>query len=254
MNNFLRISLLTIVSVPTFTHASQPEPPPVPASQTLLEKSQKSDWRTLDPENTVYLELLNGGRVVIELAPAFAPNTISNIKALIRENYFDISAILRSQDNFVVQWGHPEDAPRESKYAKKTIKAEFESPIEAAKHFTALTDPDTYAAQVGFSQGFPVAKDPTLGKAWLVHCYAMVGVGRDTAADSGSGAELYAVNGHSPRQLDRNVTIVGRVVHGMELLSTLTRGKALLDSTRPRQSVQLSKPSDLVQTCQKTSI
>ena len=32
------------------------------------------------------------------------------------------------------------------------------------------------------------------------------------------------VIGHSPRQLDRNVTLVGRVVQGMELLSSLPRG------------------------------
>ena len=52
----------------------------------------------------------------------------------------------------------------------------------------------------------------------------MVGAGRDNAADSCSGVELYAVTGQSPRQLDRNITLVGRVVQGMELLSVLPRG------------------------------
>ena len=52
----------------------------------------------------------------------------------------------------------------------------------------------------------------------------MVGAGRDNAADSGSGVELYAVTGQAPRQLDRNITLVGRVVQGMELLSALPRG------------------------------
>jgi hypothetical protein len=32
------------------------------------------------------------------------------------------------------------------------------------------------------------------------------------------------VIGHSPRQLDRNVTLLGRVVRGIELLSSLPRG------------------------------
>ena len=73
--------------------------------------------------------------------------------------------------------------------------------------------------EVGFVDGFPVALDPGLGRAWLVHCYGMVGAGRDNDVDSGGGAELYAVIGQAPRHLDRNVTLLGRVVSGMELLS-----------------------------------
>ena len=76
--------------------------------------------------------------------------------------------------------------------------------------------------KTGFDGDFPAGSD---GKSeWLLHCYGMVGAGRDNAADSGSGVELYAVTGQSPRQLDRNITLVGRVVQGMELLSVLPRG------------------------------
>ena len=56
----------------------------------------------------------------------------------------------------------------------------------------------------------------------------MVGAGRDNAADSGGGTELYAVIGHAPRHLDRNVTLLGRVVQGIEQLSTLPRGTGAL--------------------------
>jgi peptidylprolyl isomerase len=52
----------------------------------------------------------------------------------------------------------------------------------------------------------------------------MVGAGRDTASDSGGGTELYVVIGQAPRHLDRNVTLLGRVIQGMELLSELPRG------------------------------
>jgi peptidylprolyl isomerase len=91
-----------------------------------------------------------------------------------------------------------------------------------------LPDPDTYAREIGFSNGFPVARDPATGRAWLVHCYGTVGAGRENDVDSGSGVELYAVIGHAPRQLDRNITVVGRVVHGMELLSSIPRGTGAL--------------------------
>jgi peptidylprolyl isomerase len=170
---------------------------------------------------------LPGGRVVIELAPPFAPNHVANIKTLVREHYFDGLSILRSQDNFVVQFGDPDEKnPRPLGSAKASLKAEFSAPIKADSHFTRLKDFDGYAPQVGHSNGFPVGHDPKAGRAWLAHCYGMLGVGRNNDADSGSGTELYVVTGHAPRQLDRNITVVGRVIDGMPLLAVMARGTA----------------------------
>ncbi len=197
----------------------------------VIAASKASDWRPLDPENTLYLELASG-RVVIELAPAFAPNHSANIKALVRENYFDGLPIIRAQDNYVVQWGDPDAGEtgkeREIKQAKRTLGAEFSIPWSRDLAFTRLPDPDVYAPQIGFSNGFPAARDPKAGRAWLTHCYGMVGVGRDNDPNSGGGSELYVVIGHAPRHLDRNVTLVGRVVQGIELLSSLPRGTGAL--------------------------
>src|SRR3546814_12083707 len=58
----------------------------------------------------------------------------------------------------------------------------------------------------------------------MAHGYGALGAGRGMAADSSDGTELYVVDGQPPRQLDRNITLVGRVVDGMELLSVLPRG------------------------------
>ncbi len=201
--------------------------PPVMAD--VLAATMPADWRTLDPENTLYMEL-PVGRVVIELAPEFAPKHVANVKALAREKYYDGLAIIRVQDNYVVQWADPEaekpELARKIQHAQKTLPAEFDRAFDAKLPFTQLPDKDVYAAEVGFSGGFPVARDRKSGKMWLVHCYGMVGAGRDNAPDSGGGTELYAVIGHAPRQLDRNVTLLGRVVQGIELLSALPRGPA----------------------------
>jgi len=184
----------------------------------ILAAAPAGDWQPLDPANTLYMDL-PAGRVVILLAPGFAPKTIANIKSLVREKYFDDSSLLRSQDNYVVQWSQEIPAEKKAKAALKGYP-EFERP--AASSLTRLPDHDTYAPQTGFDGDFPAGSD---GKSeWLLHCYGMVGAGRDNAADSGSGVELYAVTGQSPRQLDRNITLVGRVVQGMELLSVLPRG------------------------------
>jgi peptidylprolyl isomerase len=203
----------------------------------VIAQSTESDWRALDPQRTLYLEL-PAGRVIIELAPEFAPRHVENILALVRERYFDGLAVMRVQDNYVVQWGDA-DNKREIRKAKKTLNAEFDRPAKGVA-FTALPDADTYAAQTGFSNGFAAARDSATGTAWLAHCYGAVCAGRDNDANSGGGTELYAVIGHSPRHLDRNVTLVGRVVKGMELFSVLPRGTGNLGFyEKPEQRVPL---------------
>jgi peptidylprolyl isomerase len=195
-----------------------------PSLAEIVAASPSSDWRSLDPRTTLYLDI-PAGRVIIELAPRFAPNHVANIERLARAHFFDDLFIVRSQDNYVVQWGDAE-AKRPLGGAKLALKAEFSHHFSASEPISKLPDPDTYAPVVGFTDGFPAAHDPATGEAWLTHCYGMVGAGRDNDADSGSGAELYAVIGQAPRQLDRNVTLVGRVVRGMELLSVAPRGTA----------------------------
>lgn len=213
MNRFVAIAM-SVLAVSASASAA-----PVQVSD-LLAKAPAADWRPIDPENTLYMDL-PAGRVVIELAPAFAPNHVANIKALVRSGYFDDSAIVRVQDNYVAQWSAPED--RKITAGHDTLKAEFDKPI-GPEPFVPLRDPDTYAPLVGFSGDFPAARDPKTNRTWLTHCYGMVGAGRDDGADTGGGKELYAVIGQSPRNLDRNVTLVGRVVQGMDLLSSLPRG------------------------------
>lgn len=210
----------------------------------VLAASQPSDWRRLDPDDTVYLDFA-AGRVLFELAPAYAPAHVANIRTLLRQHYFDGLAILRVHDNYVVQWGDPDsgdkDKARPLGEAKRSVAAEFSQPV-AKQPFVRLPDGDVYAPEVGWSGGFPVARDPKAGQVWLAHCYGMVGAGRDNAADSGNGAELYVVLGHSPRHLDRNVTLVGRVVQGMELLAALPRGSGALGFyEQPGQRIPLTR-------------
>ena len=209
----------------------------------VLSGSSASDWRALDPQNALYLEL-PAGRVVIELAPQFAPHHVANVLTLVHGHYFDGLWVMRAQDNYVVQWGDP-DARKPVGAAQRTVGAEFERPLRGLP-ITRLPDPDTYASEVGFVDGFPVAADPATGRAWLVHCYGMVGAGRDNDVDSGGGTELYAVIGQAPRHLDRNVTLLGRVVAGIELLSVMPRGTGALgfyeraEQRTPIESVRLA--------------
>ncbi len=217
----LLLGMFAVLSISP-TYADTPAPKPTYAD--LIKFSKPSEWRALDNENTLYLELATG-RVVMELAPAFAPQHAANIKALVREGYFDGLVIMRSQENYVVQWGDPTEKKKPQK-AKINLPGEFTVPISKDTAFTRLPDVDGYAKEVGFANGFHVGRDAK--NTWLTHCYATLGVGRDNATDSGGGTELYVVTGHAPRQLDRNITLVGRVVQGMSLLTTLPRGTGAL--------------------------
>jgi len=192
---------------------------PTPAA--MLASAPESAWRAIDPDDILYVKLPQG-RVVIELAPQFAPRYVANIRKLVRQGFFDGSSIFRVQDNAVVEWGDP-SGRKSVGLARRMVAAEFERPARNLP-FTALPDPDTYAPQVGFSDGFPAARDPVFGRAWLANCYGMVGAARGNNVDSGGGTALYAVIGGPQRQWDRNTTMVGRVVAGMSLLSTLPRG------------------------------
>ena len=207
----------------------------------VLAASKPSDWRPLDPENTLYLQLA-AGRVVIELAPAFAPQHAANIRALVRGGYFDGLAIIRSQDNFVVQWGDP-DGKRSLGKARATLPPEFTVAWTPALPFTRLPDVRRLRARGRLLGRLPGRRatrrrdrpGSRTATAWSGRAGA-------TTSDSGNGAELYVVIGHAPRQLDRNIALVGRVVQGMELLSTLPRGTGPLGFyEKPEQYVPITQ-------------
>lgn len=243
--------LLALTAPPALVAAAQgtaaaPAPAPAaaaPSMAQLLARSATADWRALDPQNTLYLELASG-RVVIELAPAFAPLHVANIRALAHAGYFNGLSIIRVQDNYVVQWGDPEGS-RPLPPGVQKVAAEFDSALDPHAEFTRLPDGDVYAPIVGFADGFPAARDPQLGRTWLLHCYGMVGVGRDHDTAS-TGAELYTVIGHAPRHLDRNVALVGRVVKGIDALSSLPRGSEAMgfyaksEATVPIRAIELA--------------
>jgi cyclophilin family peptidyl-prolyl cis-trans isomerase len=223
--------------------AARPQTPAAPTTASVMSAATAADWRSLDPDNTLYLELA-AGRVVIELAPSFAPSHVANVKALVREGYFDGLTINRVQDNYVAQWGDASEgsAQRAIRTAKKSLPAEFDVAIPRDVAFTPAPDGDVYAAEAGWSQGFPAARDPKSGRAWLTHCYGALGTARGNGADSGGGTQLFVVIGHAPRHLDRNDTVLGRVVKGIELLSTLPRGAGALGFyEKPEQRVKIQR-------------
>ena len=202
-------------------------PSKLPTPNDVVAQAPASSWKDIPADDLMVIDLKNGGRVVVQLAPAYAPVHVSNIKALARTGYWNGATVYRVQDDYVAQWGlNDSDKPWPAGVVAKP-PAEYVRPLKGLQ-VTPLGSPDPYAPGAGFADGWPIAYNVKANWANLAHCYASVGVGRDLTPDTGTGGELYAVIGHGPRQLDRNIALVGRVVDGIDRFSTLPRGTEAL--------------------------
>jgi peptidylprolyl isomerase len=198
--------------------------PPLSPSE-IANEAPSASWRAIADDDILIFTLANGRKVIIQLAPAFAPQHVARMRTLANDKWWDDTSVYRIQDNYVAQWG---DVTEKKKLPDGVADG---GPSEYTRAgglpVVRMTRPDSFASIAGFTaDGWPVASDGK--RSWLTHCYAMVGVGRDLAPSVGSSAELYAVIGHAPRALDRNIALVGRVIEGIDALSSLERGTGKL--------------------------
>ena len=215
---------------------AQEEAEAAPNPNQIVDAASADEWIAIPAEDLLVMTLApdeqgNPREVVIQLMPPpFSQGWVENIRTLAGAHWWDGLSVYRVVDNWVTQWGGgegeefvPPALPAtiktvpESRYTLPDVDIELSNIISTQGMRT-----DTYALVTGYYKGFPIAGDGE--ELWPTHCYASVGVARDLSPDTGSGAELYAVIGHAPRQLDRNIAVVGRVIDGIEHLSTLPRG------------------------------
>jgi cyclophilin family peptidyl-prolyl cis-trans isomerase len=239
----MKMSLMAVLllAAPLIAAAPAPSEAPQPTSPSpgeIVAVASVQEWTPIDPDDLLIMTLApdtvgRERKVVIQLIPRpFSTAWTSNIRTLARAHWWDGLAIVRAQDNYVVQWGDPdgEDAGKARALPGGLLPTSEKEYVDRAqagsKHGSRQPGTpvlaDLYAPRATFEDGFPVGRDGR--DRWPVHCYATVGVGRGLSPDAGTGAELYAVIGHAPRHLDRNIAVVGRVIEGIEHLSTLTRG------------------------------
>jgi peptidylprolyl isomerase len=185
------------------------------------------EWRTVEPENLVVMDVAYG-RILIELAPEFAPNHAERFRALVRAKFYDGQSFYRVIDGFVAQGGIGEGDDKKAP-EWPPLKAEFDRAIGDDIAFTPLGSPDLFADEVGHVDGFPVGRDWKNGRMWVLHCPGTIAMARDNDPDSG-GTEFYIPIGHAPRRLDRNLTAFGRVLEGMQYVQKLNRGDPKVES------------------------
>ncbi|MEP3050833.1 MAG: peptidylprolyl isomerase [Erythrobacter sp.] len=219
-----------------------------PSPNAIVDAAPQADWTAIPAEDLLVMTLApdaqgSAREVVIQLIPApFSQGWVENIRTLARARWYDDITVNRVQDNYVVQWGDPNyDNPESGGEAKPLpeglrvmVEEEYIARGDVAgwQRFKDISIPrgSIVTGYAAFESGWPVEVrgNPDSAQKWPVHCYGMVGVGRNLSPDTGSGAELYTVIGHAPRHLDRNIALVGRIISGMEHLSSLPRGSGTL--------------------------
>lgn len=224
----MRRTVLTIAALSTL--AAAPPPAKVRSPGDAVKAAAAADWADIPPDNLLVMKLAGGKRVVIQLAPQFAPVHVANIRTMARSGYWGKATVYRVVDNWVTQWGLNEDAAKGDRITPLPQGAMVHPPEEYQRSATGLTlipmgSPDPYSAMAAYADGWPVAMQVG-GTVNPTYCYGVVGVARDAAPDTGNSSELFAVIGATARRLDRNYAVVGRVIDGMDNLSALPRGTA----------------------------
>lgn len=206
----------------------------------------QEEWRALDPEKTVLLTLPQG-KVVIELAPQFAPKHVAQFIKLTQANHYNGAKFYRVIDGFVAQGG-PEDG---SAVDKAVPLLALEGEFDTDKHFsfTEVQTSDMFVEQTGFKDGFALGYDSKEKKAWLLHCPGVIAMARQTGADTAT-SHFYITIGQATRYLDRLMTVFGRVVYGMDHVQAITRtevveGDAPVDTKNYTPMIAMQLMSDV---------
>ncbi|MEO1251879.1 MAG: peptidylprolyl isomerase [Pseudomonadota bacterium] len=185
----------------------------------IIARAGPDDWRILEQDNLLYLDF-DLGRVIIELSPALARGHVEQMRTLARERFYDGLSFYRVIDGFVAQGGDLFEE-HDLGSAKKRLDAEFVEPMRDDIDFRAIPDDDSYSPSVGFIDGFPTGADPVSQEIWHLHCAGAFAMARSEGRNT-ARAEFY-VTLQPQRYLDRNLTVFGKVVHGMEHLQALRR-------------------------------
>ncbi len=189
----------------------------------IIAATTKEHWVSADPDNTLYIDIPQG-RIVVLLTPDLAQGHVDQVKKLAREEYYDGLNFYRVIEGFVAQGGDASDegAAKPIKTAATSLPAEFDEPIPESLDFTPLGNIDGYAQEAGYINGFPAGLNRKENKVWLAHCSGAFAFGRNNERDSASTEFYIALQ--PQRYLDRNLTVFGRVIWGMEHVQSITRG------------------------------
>ncbi len=202
----------------TEQHAGTQQTPTRSASE-VIKHAKAHEWRNVDRQNVLKITLPTGAAYV-ELNPQLAAKHTAHIKQLAREGFYKNTRVYRFVEGFVAQGGDS-SGNKAIKTANKTVPAEFYHSTAQPLKITELQG-DGYAPVTGFLNGFAVAQNASNTQTWQVHCHGVFAMARGNEINSAS-TEFFVTIGQGPRYLDKNITVFGRVIEGMEHFNRLQR-------------------------------
>jgi len=151
-------------------------------------EKMNEDTEILVSENLqkVKIEMEDGGIMVFELYPQYAPETVANFLELVEAGFYDGLKFHRIMKGFMAQSGDP--LGNGSGGADKTIKGEF--------------------AMNGFDQNT------------LIHVKGVLSMARSTSPDSAS-SQFFIMDGTNT-SLDGSYAAFGMLIEGEDVLDTIT--------------------------------
>lgn len=203
-----------------------------------LDPPTADQFRTLDPENVLVVDTTKG-RILVEMAPEMAPQSVARIKALAREHFYDGLTFHRVIDDFMAQGGDPKgDGTGGS--SKPDVPAEFTFRRGADTAYAEMS------SQAGIAEGFvntvPVRGQnsdlmmmTTDGKVqdWGLWCPGVVGMARASNPNS-ANSQFFFMRRYNGA-LERNYTAWGRVVVGQDVVRALKTGDPVVDPDKMSQ-------------------
>ena len=198
---------------------SAPKKSEVRSPSTIISSASADVWQQVNNDDVLRIDLPTG-RVYVQLNPQLAPGHVDNIKKLAREGFYDGLNVYRFVESFVAQGGD-QSGEKQPSQGSKGIAGEMFLTTENPLEITPLNAVDGYADKTGFLNGFAVAQNNDGKKTWMTHCTGTFAMARGNEIDSG-GTEFY-ITLAPQRYLDKNTTVFGRVLEGMEHAQRLLR-------------------------------
>lgn len=215
----------------------QSAPTYAPITETLPDYDLPEDaWRTADQEDLLYIDT-DHGRIIVEMAPEFAPNHVDRMRELANSRFYDGLVFHRVIDGFMAQAGGARTNPAWSTELPD-LQAEFTTrrdpnaePVVEIQDRIVNERSDRRTAKAGFWNGFPIGTDPSVQASitgdgrvdsWLLHCEGAAAAARTSNPDS-AGSQFYITRGHA-EHLNAQYTVWGRVRVGQDAVNDINVG------------------------------
>ena len=225
----MKIALIAAAAAAGLATAVMAAPKPRPAAPLANPAAPgPADWRTPDPNDVLLIDT-NKGRIIVEMVPEVAPQTVARVRELAHEHFYDGLRFFRVIDDFMAQTGDPQNNGTGGS-DKPNVPGEFtfrrgpETPFALAA--------DQTVAEVGFIKSLPVTsqsmslaamtKDQKVS-AWALYCPGVAGMARDENPDSNNSQFFLMRQSH--HNLEKRYTAFGRVIAGEDVVRAIKTGE-----------------------------